>query len=142
MRRQSQLGFISLSAVILLFGLSACSQQSASSNTVIASQRAGDLTVTLANPKGRLSEGDNEFTVEFKNASGAYVDVGAITLTFDMPAMGSMPAMLSTATLTTTPTPGIYRARANLEMNGTWQVTVTYKGPAGEGQAKFSINAK
>ena len=109
---------------------------------VIASQRAVELTITLSNPKGQLREGDNDFTVEFKNAAAQPVDVGAITLAFDMPAMGSMAAMHSNAKLTTTETPGVYRAHANLEMSGTWPVTVAYKGPAGEGKANFAVNAK
>jgi len=130
-----------ISGVALLVSLSACTKAT-SNQLVIAFQRAGDLTVTLSNSKGRLSAGDNEFTVEFKNAGGQPVDVGAITLTFDMPAMGSMAAMHSNAKLTTTQTPGVYQAHANIEMSGTWQVTVAYKGPAGEGKTNFTINTK
>lgn len=142
MPRKYMLALLLILAAALLMSLSACTQQSASSGTVIASQRAGDLMVTLSNPKGHLSEGDNDFTVEFKNAAGQPVDVGAITLTFDMPAMGNMPAMHGSAKLTTTPSPGVYQAHANLEMNGTWQATISYKGPAGEGRTSFAINAK
>ncbi|HZS07712.1 MAG TPA: FixH family protein [Blastocatellia bacterium] len=144
---------LSLVAIIsLLAALSACNQSAsgsggsgapaASTGKVIASQKAGDLTVTLLNPAGHLSEGNNDFTVEFKDAGGRPVDVGAITMMIDMPAMGSMPRMESKVKLLTTGTPGIYQATTSLEMNGTWQVHVAYKGPAGEGKADFPIQTK
>ena len=136
---------LTLSLLLLLtIALAACTQSSTSGTTgaMIGSGKAGDMTVTLSNPKGRLSEGDNEFTVEFKNASGQTVDVGAITLAFDMAGMGSMPPMHNNAQLTTTQTPGVYQAHAKIEMNGTWQVNITYKGPAGEGKVSFPIQAK
>lgn len=110
--------------------------------SVIATEKAGALTVTLSNPKGHFSEGANDFVAEFKDGSGKPVDVGAITINFDMPAMGSMAHMQSGAKLTTTETPGVYRGAVNLDMNGSWEVSVAYKGAAGEGKAGFSIMAK
>lgn len=142
MLRTFTLGLLLLAAL----ALAACTQSSTGETTgaVIGTgtSTAGNLKATLSNAKGRLSEGSNEFTVEFKNASGQTVDVGAITLAFDMPTMGSMAAMHGNAQLTTTPTPGVYQAHANLEMNGSWQVNITYKGPAGEGKVSFPIQAK
>ena len=142
MLRTLALGLLLLSFITL----AACTQSSTSGTTgaVIGAgtSTAGNLKVTLLNAKGRLSEGDNEFTVEFKNSSGQAIDVGAITLAFDMAGMGSMPPMHNNAQLTTTQTPGIYQAHAKIEMNGTWQVNIAYKGPAGEGKASFPIQAK
>jgi hypothetical protein len=133
-----------VSALALLAALTACTPSSTGETTgaVIGSGKANDLTVTLSNPKGRLSEGENEFTVEFKNAAGQHVDVGAITLFFDMPAMGSMAYMKNDAKLTTTQTPGIYRGNVKLDMSGSWQTRISYKGPAGEGKIDFPIQAK
>ncbi|QQS49178.1 MAG: FixH family protein [Acidobacteriota bacterium] len=132
--------------IAVIIGLAACAGSSgnglAGGGKVITSSKAGDLTVTLTNARGELREGENEFTLEFRNASGEPVEVGAITLFFDMPAMGSMPYMKNDATLTTTGTPGVYRGQARLEMKGTWQTRLSYKGPAGEGQTTFNINAK
>ena len=140
MLRTFTLGLFLLSALTL----AACTQSSTGETTgaVIGSGKAGDLTVTFSNARGRLSEGENEFTVEFKNASGKHVDVGAITLFFDMPAMGSMAYMKNDAKLTTTQTPGVYHATAKLEMPGSWQARLSYKGPAGEGKIDFPIQAK
>jgi hypothetical protein len=42
----------------------------------------------------------------------------------------------------TTNTPGIYQATTNLEMGGTWNVHVAYKGSAGEGKMEFPIQVK
>jgi hypothetical protein len=100
------------------------------------------LTASLSNSKGYLSEGPNEFTLDFRNAQGEPVEVGAITLYFDMPAMGSMPYMRNDATLTTTTTPGVYRGAVTLEMKGTWQSKLSYQGPAGSGELEFTVNAK
>ena len=113
-----------------------------STGAVIGSAKAGDVTVTLSNSAGHLSAGNNDFTVEFKNAAGQPVDVGAVTMFIDMPGMGAMPPMKSNVKLMTTNTLGIYQATTNLEMAGTWYANVSYKGNAGEGKAKFAINAK
>jgi hypothetical protein len=59
-----------------------------------------------------------------------------------MPQMASMPVMNDPATLTTTDMPGVYRAKANVEMAGEWQAQVSYEGPAGKGQTSFSVTAQ
>ena len=147
--------FLGFSAMASLIVLSACSQPSTSGNTptassstavstskTIAEAKAGDVTVLLTNSQGHLKAGENDFTVEFRNAAGQPVDVGAVTMFIDMPGMGAMPPMKSNVKLMTTNTPGIYQATTNLEMAGTWYGNVSYKGNAGEGKTKFAINAK
>lgn len=109
----------------------------------IKSGPAGNnLTVTLANSDGVLRKGKQDFTVTFADASGKPIDVGAASVNFFMPAMGSMSAMNNPATLTTTATPGIYAAKADLEMSGEWQAQVKYEGAAGKGNATLSITAQ
>ena len=117
-------------------------QPVASSGKTIAESKAGEVAVLLTNSQGHLKDGENDFTVEFRNAAGQPVDVGAVTMFIDMPGMGAMPPMKSNVKLMTTNTPGIYQATTNLEMTGTWYVNVSYKGNAGEGKTKFAINAK
>ena len=139
--------------LLLLLTLGACneapntapataSQPVPSSGKTIAEAKAGEITVVLLNSQGHLKDGENDFTVEFRNAAGHPVDVGAVTMFIDMPGMGAMPPMKSNVKLLTTNTPGIYQATTNLEMAGTWYANVSYKGNAGEGKAKFAINAK
>ena len=107
----------------------------------IASAKSGAITVTIANPSGRFKEGENDFTVEFTDQQGKTVDIGASTIWFEMPAMGSMAAMKSNVKLITTATPGVYQANAKLEMAGTWTAHVKFKGAAGEGHMEVTIQA-
>jgi hypothetical protein len=108
----------------------------------IKSGKVGNLTVSISNAEGVLKQGDEEFFVTFKDASGKPVDVGAASLNFFMPAMGTMPVMNDPATLVTTNTPGVYSAKAKIEMAGEWQAQVAYEGPAGSGKGSFPVTAQ
>jgi hypothetical protein len=59
-----------------------------------------------------------------------------------MAAMGTMAEMNDKATLTTTDTPGKYRAQVNIEMAGTWEAQVKYQGAHGSGSVSMSVQAK
>ena len=134
---------LAFSLLILLLIVVACGSKTSSVDTgkVIKSAPIGNLTVTLSSPSGQIKHGSDEFFVTFKDSSGKPVDVGAAALTFHMPQMASMPAMNDSATLTTTDTPGVYRAKANIETAGEWQAQVSFEGPAGKGQTSFSVTA-
>lgn len=133
-------------SAILLLG--ACRQTTvdgpagAPAGAIVSTSRGATLTATLTNSTGYLREGQNEFTLDFKKSDGQLVDVGAITLIFDMPQMGSMPYMKNEATLTTTTTPGVYRGTVTIDMKGTWQSKLTYLGPAGNEQVTFTVNVR
>src|SRR5258707_14957108 len=101
---------------VLLF-IAACGSKASSVDTgkVIKSAPVGNLTVTLSSPSGQIKHGGDEFFVTFKDSSGKPGDVGAAALTFHMPQMGSMGPVNEPATLTTTDTPGVYRAKAKIE---------------------------
>lgn len=114
----------------------------ASAGKTIKSGPAGNLTVTLANSDGVLRKGKQTFTVTFADSTGKPVDVGAASLNFFMPAMGSMAAMNDPATLTTTGTPGVYSGTVDLQMSGEWQAQVTFDGPAGKGKGSIPITAQ
>jgi hypothetical protein len=122
--------------------IAACGGKSSDSNKVIKSTTAGNLTITLASPTGELKSGDNQLTITFADSSGKPLDVGAASLNFHMPAMGSMSEMNDKATLTTTNTPGRYRANVTLEVGGTWEAQVKYQGAQGTGQASLTVIAK
>jgi len=136
--------FLAFSLLGVLLLIAACSSKSASVNTakVIKSATVGNLIVSLSSSSGQIKHGGDEFFVTFKDSSGKPVDVGAAALTFHMPQMASMAAMNDPATLTTTDTPGVYRAKVNVQMAGEWQAQVSYEGPAGKGQASFSVTAQ
>jgi hypothetical protein len=134
---------LSFSLLGLLLVFAGCaSQRSMDSGKAIKSASVGNLTVTLSNSSGQLKHGSNDLLVTFKDSSGSPVDVGAASLTFHMPQMGSMTAMNNQATLTTTETPGIYKAKTDVEMPGEWQAQVTFEGPAGKGQTSFPVTVQ
>ena len=135
---------LAFSLLALLFLVAACGSKSATVDTgkVIKSAPIENLTVTLSSSSGQIKHGGDEFFITFKDSSGKPVDVGAAALTFHMPQMASMAAMNDPATLTTTDTPGVYRARANVETAGEWRTQVSYEGPAGKGQTSFSVTTQ
>lgn len=109
----------------------------------IKSGTAGNnLTATLSNADGVLRKGKQTVTLKFADQSGKPVDVGAASLNFHMPAMGTMATMNNAATLTTTATPGIYSGSVDLEMSGEWQAQVSYQGPAGSGKANLPVTVQ
>lgn len=109
---------------------------------VVKAVPVGNLTATLSTSTGQLKHGDQEVTLSFSDASGKPVDVGAASLNFHMPQMGSMAAMTDSVTFTTTNTPGVYRGKVNIEGGGEWQAQLAYEGPAGTGKTTFSVTAQ
>jgi len=108
----------------------------------IKSTTTGDTTITLSSASGEIKNGENELTLSFTDQSGKTVNVPAASLRFYMPAMGSMAEMHNAAALTTTETPGIFRARVSVESPGTWEVMVSFQRTGGTEQATMSVNAK
>ena len=135
---------IALSLVALLLA-AACGSKTGGTDAgkVIKSAPAGNnLTAAISNEDGQLKHGDEEFLLTFTDAAGKPVEVGAVSLTFHMPAMGTMPVMNDPATFTTTDTAGVYRGRAKIEMAGEWQAQIAYEGPAGKGKVTIPVVAQ
>ncbi len=107
------------------------------SGTPFATQKINDLTVTLIHPKGQLVFAQNDFLIEFRDANGELVDVGAVRFALDM----NMPGMVmhNAATVKPTGTPGQYRASIKPEMAGGWTVKLEYDGPRGKGEVSFPV---
>jgi len=138
--RSIVIGAISILAVTLV----ACGRMAGTSGAekVIKSTQSGNFTITLASSDGQLQSGDNDLLLSFADASGKLVDVGAASLKFHMPAMGTMAEMTDTASLTTTDTPGKYRAKVSIEVAGTWEAIIVFQGPGGNGQTTMTVQAK
>lgn len=109
----------------------------------IKSGTIGDnLTVTLSSSSGTLKNGKQEIFLAFTDQAGKPVDVGAASLNFYMPAMGSMAAMNDAATLTTTAVPGVYKGSIRLQMAGEWQAQVSIEGAAGTAKASIPMRTQ
>jgi hypothetical protein len=138
------IGFTILLSVIAL--AAACNSGGDSSGgqkqAIKTAPIGNNLTVALSSDTGKLKNGEQELTLAFTDASGKAVDVGAASLNFHMPAMGSMAAMNDAATLTTTSTPGVYRGKVKIEMPGEWQAQIAYEGAAGNGKTSFPVTAQ
>lgn len=139
-------GFLSLFGLIVFAAACGSGAKPTGDNPiqgkVIKSGSVNNLTVTLSNDAGRLKTGEQEFFVAFTDASGKAVDAGAASLNFYMPAMGSMSPMNDAATLTTTGTPGVYRAKAKISMAGEWQAQIAFEGAGGKGKTSIPVTAQ
>jgi len=103
---------------------------------VLQTVRAGDLAITLSNPSGELRQGANNFRIEFRSArTNDPVDVGDVRLNAAM-AMPGM-TMAGTTTVTQGERPGVYEAKGDFAMSGSWDMTLEWNGPAGRGSAAF-----
>jgi Cu(I)/Ag(I) efflux system membrane protein CusA/SilA len=114
----------------------AAAPQPEPTGAVLQTVRAGDLAITLSNPTGELRQGSNNFRIEFRSArTNAPVNVGDVRLNAAM----TMPGMSMAGTTTVTPgeRPGMYEAKGDFAMSGSWDMTLEWNGPAGRGSAAF-----
>ena len=114
----------------------AASTQTQPTGAVLQTVRSGDLAITLSNPSGELRQGTNDFRIEFRSArTNMPVNVGDVRLNAAM----TMPGMTMAGTTAVTPgnRTGVYEARGDFAMAGSWQMTLEWNGPAGRGSAAF-----
>ncbi|CAN5276826.1 hypothetical protein BH10ACI1_BH10ACI1_07990 [soil metagenome] len=134
--------FMLISISIFAFACSSGSNNPANSGKTVKTATVNNLTVTLATESGVIKNGANDFTLTFADASGKPVDVGAASVNFFMPSMGSMAAMNNSATLTTSGTPGVYNGKVKIEMPGEWQAQIAFEGAAGNGKTSIPVTAQ
>ncbi len=123
-------------------GTDTAGDSSATGKEIKSGTAGNNLTATLSSADGVLRKGKQTVMLKFADQSGKPVDVGAASLNFHMPAMGTMAVMNNAATLTTTGTPGVYSGSVDLEMSGEWQAQISYQGPAGNGKANIPVTAQ
>ena len=145
MKKSIMLIAIALGVVVVI--AAACGSKTGTDGSVptgkvIKAVTVENLTATLSNGTGQLKKGNQEITLAFTDGAGKAVDVGAVSLGFHMPQMGSMAAMTDSVTFTTTSTPGVYHGKVTLESGGEWQAQLAYEGPAGKGKTTFSLTAQ
>lgn len=79
---------------LFVLGLAACTSRKVdiSSLKPATTRTVGKLTIVLLNKTGELTQGQNEFVVEFKDSQGQPADVGDVQLgsSMSMPSMAPM----------------------------------------------------
>lgn len=105
----------------------------------VQQQQVGDYTVTVLSETGKVKNGANDFTLEFRNtADNQLVDVGAVEVAPIMEMPGMAP-MMGTTTVMPGDMPGRYHVTCNLTMAGLWKFDVKF----GSGQsARINVNAE
>lgn len=134
--RSTSMAILALAAAALLGA--ACSKD-ASTPAVDAGNGLTISFRTLADP----TQGDNKVEA-IVNQNGRPVTDAAVSVTFRMPAMPTMnmPEMRSTTPLTHEGD-GRYVGTGQLEMTGTWNVSVTVvRGGTQMGSSRFTVVAK
>ncbi|MCL4458220.1 MAG: FixH family protein [Nitrospirae bacterium] len=103
-------------------------------------KKAGEFDVTVKIDKNPPIVGDNNVTVEVKDASGKYVTDAKVKIEYSMPAMPGMPAMnyKTDAELKGSE----YKAKINFAMSGAWNVAVKITRGGKTASLKFNVDAR
>ena len=104
------------------------------------SKKAGDYTVNVSIDRNPPVVGDNNISVEVKDASGNYVTDAKVTIDYSMPAMAGMPPM--NYKTSGKPDGNAYTATMNLSMSGPWNIAIKIVKAGKTATAKFSVDAR
>ena len=127
---------VTAGAAVVWLARSGAPQTGASTDGgVVHTVRSGAIDVVVLSPTGTLRSGRNEFTIEFRSASGALVDVGTVRVGANM----TMPGMVMPGNAQVQPSgvAGRYAVTADFGMAGAWPITIEWDGPAGRGAVAF-----
>jgi hypothetical protein len=102
-------------------------------------KKAGDYQVEVKLDRNPPVVGENKVIVEVRDASGKYVADANVKIEYSMPAMPGMPPMNYKADAERTGDD--YRAKMNLSMAGSWNVTVKITKGGKTSSMKFNIDA-
>ena len=130
-------------AATLLFG-TACSGDPPPSSGVKPTAADGHSLAIQFRTLAAAIQGENKVEVVVKQPDGKPVTDAQVTVTFRMPAMPSMnmPEMHSTVSLASQED-GRYVGAGQLEMTGSWNVTVTVSRDGSQlGSSRFALQAK
>jgi len=103
---------------------------------LIQSKRLRNLTVDLANDRGLLAKGQNDFCIQFRNTLvNSPANPGEVKVEATM-AKGKIRAIRAIVKLSRA-NMDRYCAQVNLPMPGVWTIAVEHAGPLGKGKAVF-----
>lgn len=103
-------------------------------------KKAGEYNVEVKIDKNPPVVGDNNVTVEIKDASGKYVTDAKVLVEYSMPAMPGMPAMNYKTDASAKGNE--YAAKMNLSMSGSWNIAVKITKAGKTSTMKFTVDAK
>jgi hypothetical protein len=125
--------------VFLILGLVACNGTS-SKLTELQRVKSGNLDIVVLSPHEALKHGKDTLVIEFRSADGKLVDVGDVKGGASMSMSGT--PMLGSVDVKHGDQKGQYVADTELDMAGTWRLTLEWKGPDGSGSVSFSGNVQ
>ena len=102
-------------------------------------KKAGQYDVEVKIDKNPPVVGDNNISIEIKDASGKYVSNAKVRVEYSMPAMPGMPAMHYKEDAAVSG--NTYKAVMNLSMAGSWNVAVKIKKDGKTNTIKFNVDA-
>ena len=102
-------------------------------------KQAGEFAVQVMIARNPPVVGNNNVSVEIKDASGKYVTDAKVAIDYSMPAMPGMPPMNYKATGKLDGSE--YKAVMNLSMSGPWNVAVKIKKGGKTSTIKFNVDA-
>lgn len=103
-------------------------------------KKAGEYDVIVKIDKNPPVVGDNNITIEIKDASGKYVTDAKVKVEYSMPAMSGMPAMNYKAD--TALSGNEYKAKINFSMSGAWNVAVKITRTGKITAIRFNVDAR
>jgi len=102
-------------------------------------KKAGQYDVEVRIDRNPPVVGDNNVSIEIKDASGKYVTDAKVRLDYSMPAMPGMPAMNYKEDATVSG--NAYKAIMNFSMAGSWNIAVKIKKDGKTNTVKFNVDA-
>lgn len=103
-------------------------------------KKAGDYNIIAKIDKNPPVNGENNLTLDIKDAGGVNVTDAKVKVEYSMPAMPGMPAMnyKTDARLDG----GEYKTKLNFSMSGSWNVGVKISRGGKTAQAKFTVDVR
>ena len=104
------------------------------------SKKADDYSVLIKIDKNPPVVGENLLTLEIKDGAGKIVTDAKVKVDYGMPAMPGMPAMFYKADAELKGQE--YKAKMNLSMAGSWNVTIQITQGEKVRRTKFTVDAR
>jgi hypothetical protein len=124
---------------LLILGLFLFAAGSVYAKDYEVSKKADDYTVLVKIDKNPPIAGENNVTIEIKDAAGKNVTEAKVKLDYGMAAMPGMPAMSYKADAELKGT--LYKAKMNPSMAGSWNVTIQITQGDKVRKVKFNVDA-